>query len=437
MSNIPLTSKESQSESTWLRRLGRVSTTAFLVRGAGVILLFVVEVVIARLAGPTEFGIYAEIFAILNLAVLVAKVGTDTAAIRFISTYRSRGDEERVSAFIGYAFQLVLSTAVGLAGLWAASALIVGTLDESRNVIPFVIGSLSLPCFAVMRLCEGIFRGLNRTSMALLPFAVVYPAVFLVLLLASDAWGVEKLTATRISVIQVIAFSVPALAACWSVLHGRTIARATIAVRKEWLSSSVTLLAYGGFAIILGQVDTLMVGAMRGPDAAASYAVAWRVASLLGAFLIALNFGLAPIVATWYEQGRLLQLERLLRKALRGVILCSALAALVLVIFNQRILSLFGGEYVEARATLFVLVACQLVNVLGGPVGILLNMTGNTRYAVIILGVAAIFNLAGNIVLISMFGGFGAAISTTISTVGWNVGFGLTARRRLGIRLMV
>ena len=68
-----------------------------------------------------------------------------------------------------------------------------------------------------------------------------------------------------------------------------------------------------------------------------------------------------------------------------------------------------------------MLASACLVNALCGSVGLLLIMTGYERKAAAIMGTAALLNIIMNVVLIPLYGTVGAAISTAVSMVAWNL----------------
>jgi O-antigen/teichoic acid export membrane protein len=76
----------------------------------------------------------------------------------------------------------------------------------------------------------------------------------------------------------------------------------------------------------------------------------------------------------------------------------------------------------------------QLINVLFGPVGILLNMTGHERDTMRGLTMAAVLNVLLSLTLIPMFGINGAAIASAITLVICNVLLWKSVRKRLDIQ---
>ena len=95
--------------------------------------------------------------------------------------------------------------------------------------------------------------------------------------------------------------------------------------------------------------------------------------------------------------------------------------------------AVFGEEYADGRIALAILCVGQLTNALVGSVGFLLNMTGNERDVAKGFAIAAIINIALNLVLIPLFGIEGAAFATAVSMMVWNVLLYRQARAKLGI----
>ena len=71
------------------------------------------------------------------------------------------------------------------------------------------------------------------------------------------------------------------------------------------------------------------------------------------------------------------------------------------------------------------------------PVEYLLNMTGHHRDTIRIYALAALANIALNLLLIPSFGIIGAAIGTYMAMLGGNVFLYRLVRKRLGINAFV
>jgi O-antigen/teichoic acid export membrane protein len=95
--------------------------------------------------------------------------------------------------------------------------------------------------------------------------------------------------------------------------------------------------------------------------------------------------------------------------------------SILFLLVGENILNLvFGSDYTQAYGVLSILIVGQLLNVMFGSVGMVLNMTGNQSYAARIAGMAAILNIVMNLIMIPNFGGEGAAVSTAVTLFIWN-----------------
>ena len=105
-----------------------------------------------------------------------------------------------------------------------------------------------------------------------------------------------------------------------------------------------------------------------------------------------------------------------------------------MILFGDRILGLFGAEFVAARWSMTVLILGQLVNVGSGSVGYLMGMTGHHRQSAFVLGCSAVLNIILNAILIPIFGIMGAAIATALTMALWNIWLHQLVVKYLGVK---
>jgi len=108
-------------------------------------------------------------------------------------------------------------------------------------------------------------------------------------------------------------------------------------------------------------------------------------------------------------------------------------AGTILVVFGERLLSLFGPEFPAGQPALVLLVIGQTVNVAMGPVALLLVMTGHERVLAISTCACGVLNIVLNVVLVPFWGLVGTAMSLAISLSVWNILLAVWIKRRLGI----
>ena len=162
--------------------------------------------------------------------------------------------------------------------------------------------------------------------------------------------------------------------------------------------------------------------------------------SLDGKEIDALVFGtvipsvLAPNIARLHAQDDHPRMQRLMTTSTLVISLASAGVTAALILTGRWLLpNLFGAGFAAAYPALVILAIGQFINSSTGPLGSFLTMTGNERSALTCTWMAALLNIALNLVLIPFFQTAGAAIATSLSLTVWNVMLGIQVYKRVGI----
>jgi O-antigen/teichoic acid export membrane protein len=109
---------------------------------------------------------------------------------------------------------------------------------------------------------------------------------------------------------------------------------------------------------------------------------------------------------------------------------------LILCLFPRTILGAIGPQLAVAAPLLVILSLGQLVNVVSGSVGFLLNMTGHERDMRNIVLVSGPFAILAALALIPPFGVTGAAVATALAVSMQNLGAVWMVKRRLGFNML-
>ena len=422
---------------------------AVLVRGAsgtlvvkviGQALMFGLQILLARLLGGEQFGIYVYVLTWVNVLVLVGKLGWDTALLRYVAVYSSKTVWGAVRGILRRSAQVTLITSLAVSSVgafitWALSDRLGPDLTNT-----FLVGWLVLPILCLSGLRQAALRALRRVVLAQLPEFVFRPIVVVVLVVAFTAGlgraidGPSTMCLYFVSVL--ITFSVGTY---WLYHFLPTAVRKSVPVyyNKEWMAVSLPLFLVGGTYLINSQADTLMIGLLLDTTEAGIYVVASRVASLIGFGILAVNGIAAPMIAALYAQDRTDELQRILILGTWGTTIFALPVSLVLIIWGEVVLGLFGPDFSAGYTPLIILVIGQLVNAATGLVGSLMQMSGHQVTAFRVIGGCAIANIILNVLLIPKWGIEGAAITTAITTIAWSTILVYAAWRRLGVKAMV
>jgi len=134
------------------------------------------------------------------------------------------------------------------------------------------------------------------------------------------------------------------------------------------------------------------------------------------------NTVLAPQISTLWSTGDKKVLEEIIVRAARLTFAVSLCIWVVLVIWGEWCLSLFGADYTSGYMALVVLASSLTLCTVAASVGLLLTTTSHERYAAWLTGASALINIILNAILIPKYSLNGAAIATGISVFLINIG---------------
>jgi len=135
-----------------------------------------------------------------------------------------------------------------------------------------------------------------------------------------------------------------------------------------------------------------------------------------------------------HRQGQLTDLQHLARTTTRWVYYLALPLCLLFILVSRELLGFFGAEFAAARWALIFLALGQLINVGAGSVFLLLNMTGNHRTGMKILGASVLGTLPLMVLLAAALGVNGLGFATALGYVLINVAMSLAVWRLLKVK---
>lgn len=404
-------------------------------------LTLAVTILLTRLLTVAEFGVYSFVTTAILLAVMPAQIGLPAVLLRFVTQYRTKGQADRLLAVYNWGRRLVvLMIGIGLGGLvvWYA-------LDPNLSVglIPALI---VVPLMADSALRSGVLRGLGRPILGLVPEQTLRPSVHLLALGGIAFWGwrwdggfgvSEALWVYTASFL--VAWVVGAFWLRREVGQYREQATQDIDTtdRRAWLGSLTPMMAMGGVNTLNYHMDIILLQQLVGEEQVGLYKVALSAVVFVSFGLVAINSVMAPKYGEAFHRGDIPELTHLARVTV-GAAMATAVPILILFLIAPGTLLalLFGEAYRGAGVLLVILCVGHVFNVIGGPCGLVLRMSGYERVASKAVVTTAIFNIAANVVLIPRYGAVGGAVATSISFAVMNVWMYLQVRNHIGAKYL-
>ena len=417
--------------------VARGALVSVFLTGLGTALSYPVQVFVSRTLGVSEYGRYAYVLGIMNVAALVAALDLGGAALRFVGFYNANGEWSLLRGFLRTSRSLVVGLSALVAVVGAAVIVLMRERIEPDLYVALLAACVLLVPGAVLQLELNLLQGLRRVYETRIPNLLVRPLGFaLILLLATRVFGAPRTAAS--AVLSNAAATSLALGLSLFYLHRvwpAAARRVTAETRTgEWLRFGSTSLAGSLLYMILSQQsDIIIVGSVVSTTDAGLYSAAAQISTLVLFGVSAIIHFASPMIAEYQDRPTAPELRALVgRFTLLNWAVSFPLVA-VLLLGGRLLLRTFGPEFADAYPVLAVLLVAQTINAAWGSLwGTLLTMTGFQKQGVAIVVAVATLNMAMTMVLTPRFGVIGAAAATCAAILVRGVLVAWVVHRKLG-----
>lgn len=417
----------------------RSSLIAFAIRIVGAALALLSQVVLARLLGSFEFGIYVLVWTVTLILGDLACFGFHTTIIRYVPQYMQHNQTADARGILrtGPVFALVSAATITLISILLLNGL--SSRFESYYWAAFVIGICCIPAIAISNIFDGTARSQGWILAALSPGYILRPLMMLLIfiILLFSGWEPQATTAL------LAAFSGTAL----TVIGQQLFLRRRIAKvlpkgagnyhLREWLRVSLPIFFIEGFFFLLINIDVLMVGRMMEPDSVAMYFAVTKVLALAHFVYFAVKSSVAQRYSQLLHGGDQQEFSDFARNSARWTFWPTLLLGALLLAAGWPLLALFGNDFTHGYPLLFILIFGVIARASVGPCESLLSMSGNQNICALLYALALIVNITLNLALIPLLGLSGAAIATACAMATEAATLSYAVRKRLGITMFV
>jgi O-antigen/teichoic acid export membrane protein len=418
-------------------RLHKVVIPTFIIHFFAGILLLVFTFVLTRGLGSKQYGLYRYSFSIVYLIVNLATYAICITAVRESPSLLSKGKIALLEGLHQWSLKLILLTCTLLA---IVAAIFITTttfcfhlFKETAYTTPLLLALITVPLCGVMNYFSSALRGRYKIVLSLLPDNIIKPLILLssigILFIFSIPFNIRSAI-----LLNIISFGGAGIFAI--TVFYKTSKHNNIQAEYDtlfWEKSVKTLFLLSLVMSINSRLDILMLGYLKDPSQVGIYSAADRVGTLLITFLLIMNQISAASISRLHSLEQKQQLQGIITKASRWVMLISLPVYIFIVIFSKWIMALFGPGFEDGQTALIIIATGQIINIAFGPVGNIALMTGNQRFNITFTSINIFVNIILNLILTPKLGITGTAIATAFTLVIWNTGMFLTIRKKTGI----
>ena len=394
----------------------------------------VVSVFLGRTLGASGLGIINLATQTTTILLVVTMLGMDNVLLKRIAIGHERRDSQEIansfytSSVINGLFALVITVLGILLAPWLSHRV----FHTQALEIPLIISIAVIVPQTFSRIFGAGMNGFRKIWQSNLVNDTLSICVVGLGLLLMFCFHLP-ITVITVAIIYAIG---RLIVFCSTGLYWRKLFRYSGPCRfipKPMLTMALPLLIATGAYVIAASADGVMLGWLRTPREVGLYSVAARLALMGSFFLMVSNSAIGPKLAALYAQGKIREMQKMVKRVTTGLILIAIASLAAFVAFGHSILSIWGKEFAGDYLVLVVLGIGQFVNISTGCSGMMLTMCGYEKTVGYLSTTFLLLNLVLNYWLINAWGAVGAATASAITVAGENIVKMILAKRKVGV----
>lgn len=377
----------------------------------------------AKRFGAGGLGLFVLAYTGTVVASTISRWGIDQIMLRNLAGHYAHAEYVAFRALLIRSLGLFLIVSIMIStAMWLLSPVMASHLFAKPELNTLLqILALSIVPFSFLQLLGEGLRAIGQTVLSSLTQGTLVPLFSLICIVFVPEGQTVNIVAVSYTVACLAAAASALLSSSplWSLPQSPGEKAETLSL-WQLLTTATPVAWITIFSVWLGFSETLLLGLFRPADEVGLYSAALRIIVVVNFLLVAFNTVLAPRFAVLFRQGETHKLGALAKHATLTMLVLSCPFFLMVFLFPDFLLGWFGGEFVAASTTLFILAMGQLVNLGTGPVGAILLMTGHERYLQRHMIITVVTNFVLACALVPSFGIIGAACSAAAGMVMLN-----------------
>lgn len=166
-----------------------------------------------------------------------------------------------------------------------------------------------------------------------------------------------------------------------------------------------------------GNLETLVLGVFGIVADVGVYSAILRLSAIGNLFFSALRNISVPLISELYSQEKYDELGRLYQAVTKWSIMFNYPVFLTILVFSRPLLSIFGDDFTVGATGLVILAASNLFNAATGTCGVVINMSGRTKLSLVNSVIYLVTTIILDLLLIPRFQLIGAAWAGALTIV--------------------
>lgn len=416
------------------RALLKLVGSSFAVRGLGVVCGFAMHVLLSRVLGAQGAGMFYLALTLMMAGAAIGKFGLDTTLMRFAGSAAQAGDMATVrglyrqAGLLSSLIAIAVTAPLFVGADWLASAL----FDDPQLQPVIMMLALAVTPFSLIWVQSGVLKAVSRpvaatwVESALLPILMAVATVTLA--------GLDLLSPLRAAAIYTALTFIVYLAGSLIYLRGpQTRGTHTLQPWPRLVRTALPLAMVDVMNFLMAWAIIPILGSVAPESEVGIYNAAHRLTIQLSIVLVVFGGIMAPRFADHHARGDYAGLEALAARTTLLMSLVALPAGLLFLGWPGMVGLIFGAEYASGGLIVQILAVGQLYNLVSGPAGYLLVMTGHQHSMRNILAGTLLVTLPLIALLGRDYGAVGAAIGVSFGLVLQNTLALWAVYRHLGI----
>ncbi len=346
------------------------SILTLLFRGLGAIIAFVTSLFVTNQFGLENSGVYFFYITAITVISTVFSFGFNDFYVKNISrNYDGARWKE-----INYILLVSIVSSSFFAFVFIKSSVkLIETFELKQNNFYFSICEFYVTAIYMLliNLFVSFFQSIGRFRFSIFYQSICLPSVFVIDVYLGDHSDAIGAIASYILAMKVTLF--------FMAVHSAKYLKLTEGISRVKFQGLTSFWTTKFIGVLVGNISILIAGVIGNTSDVSFLSVCIRLVSVISLVLVTMNMMYSPQISKLSSGINKTELKEFVNKITNLLIVFTLPLVLVMFFLSKEVLLLFGAEFIEASLYLKILLVASFVNVLVGPTGSVLNMSGNEK----------------------------------------------------------